>query len=244
MEARSVGSVWHRWDPHIHGPGTLLNNQFKGDDPWPDYLSRLENASPVVAALGVTDYGSLATYKALRDFKLAGHLPNVALMFPNIELRLLVGTGSDTAINLHLLVCPDDDDHIEQAERFLLGLTFERKGEHYRCMPLDLMKLGRAHKGPIEDDAIALQEGTNQFKAEFSAVKAARRASAWAQKNILFAVSGSSVDGTAGLQKDSSFASVRKEIEAEADIIFSAQPSSRSFWLGHAKASVDDLERE
>ena len=25
------GSRWHRWDPHLHAPGTLLNDQFGGD---------------------------------------------------------------------------------------------------------------------------------------------------------------------------------------------------------------------
>ena len=24
------GSEWHRWEPHIHAPGTVLNNQFEG----------------------------------------------------------------------------------------------------------------------------------------------------------------------------------------------------------------------
>jgi len=244
MEAYSVGSVWHRWDPHIHGPGTLLNDQFKSDDPWPDYLARIESASPTLHALGVTDYGSIATYERLCGFKREGRLPDVALMFPNIELRLLVGTGTDTAVNLHLLVSPDDADHIDQTKRFLLSLTFERKGETYRCEPDDLMKLGRAHKGTIEDDNKALEEGTNQFKVEFSAVRNARKNSTWARTNILFAVSGSSVDGTAGLQKDSSFSSVRKEIEAEADIIFSAQPNSRTFWLGQGTASLQEIERE
>lgn len=36
------GSEWHRWEPHIHGPGTVFNNQFKGDDPWGQYLGALE----------------------------------------------------------------------------------------------------------------------------------------------------------------------------------------------------------
>ena len=25
------GSVWHRWDPHIHTPGTALEDQFNDD---------------------------------------------------------------------------------------------------------------------------------------------------------------------------------------------------------------------
>ena len=36
------GSEWRRWEPHIHTPGTVLNNQFGGDDPWPNYLATLE----------------------------------------------------------------------------------------------------------------------------------------------------------------------------------------------------------
>jgi hypothetical protein len=26
------GSEWRRWEPHIHSPGTILNNQFGGAD--------------------------------------------------------------------------------------------------------------------------------------------------------------------------------------------------------------------
>ena len=50
----SKGSVWHRWDPHLHAPGTLLNDQFKGD--WEKYLARIEQSQPRIEALGVTDY--------------------------------------------------------------------------------------------------------------------------------------------------------------------------------------------
>jgi len=34
------GSVWNRWDPHLHAPGTLLEDQFKGD--WEAYLSLID----------------------------------------------------------------------------------------------------------------------------------------------------------------------------------------------------------
>jgi len=37
------GSEWRRWEPHIHAPGTVLNNQFGGRDPWGAYLSALES---------------------------------------------------------------------------------------------------------------------------------------------------------------------------------------------------------
>jgi hypothetical protein len=38
------GSVWNRWDSHLHAPGTLLTDHFKGD--WEAYLSAVENSSP------------------------------------------------------------------------------------------------------------------------------------------------------------------------------------------------------
>jgi hypothetical protein len=29
----NAGSPWLRWDPHLHAPGTLRNNQYPKDDP-------------------------------------------------------------------------------------------------------------------------------------------------------------------------------------------------------------------
>ena len=42
------GSEWHRWEPHIHAPGALLNNQFNGVNAWDDYISALEEATPSI----------------------------------------------------------------------------------------------------------------------------------------------------------------------------------------------------
>lgn len=47
------GSVWRRWEPHIHTPGTILNDQFDGSNVWDEYLTRIEQAAPEVQALGV-----------------------------------------------------------------------------------------------------------------------------------------------------------------------------------------------
>jgi hypothetical protein len=50
------GSEWRRWEPHIHAPGTVLNNQFGGGNPWGSYLTTLEALTPKIEAVGVTDY--------------------------------------------------------------------------------------------------------------------------------------------------------------------------------------------
>ena len=96
----SRGSLWHRWDPHLHAPGTLLNDQFGGD--WDKYLERIEQSEPRIEALGVTDYFCIDTYKEVRKRKAQGRLPDVKLLFPNVELRIDTKTTSDRAINIHL----------------------------------------------------------------------------------------------------------------------------------------------
>jgi hypothetical protein len=57
------GSLWQRWDPHVHAPGTIFNDQFKGD--WNAYFDALEAANPPIRALGITDYYGLETYQQL-----------------------------------------------------------------------------------------------------------------------------------------------------------------------------------
>jgi hypothetical protein len=111
------GSEWHRWDPHLHAPGTILNDQFSGD--WESYLSRVESASPVVEALGVTDYFSIRTYREVREWKREKRLPNVGLIFPNVEMRLDIKTEKKNPINIHLLFSPDDPNHVAEIERIL-----------------------------------------------------------------------------------------------------------------------------
>jgi len=91
------GSRWHRWDPHIHAPGTLLNNQFGGSDCWNEYLSSIESLVPTVRAIGVTDYYLLDLYERVRREKDAGRLAQCDLVFPNVEMRLTIGQSEATA---------------------------------------------------------------------------------------------------------------------------------------------------
>ena len=57
------GSTWHRWDPHIHTPGTALNNQYTGPDPWEAFLGAIETSDPPIRALGITDYFGIERYE-------------------------------------------------------------------------------------------------------------------------------------------------------------------------------------
>lgn len=88
-----MGSLWNRWDPHIHVPGTALNDQYKGSGAMEEFLRRVESSEPRIRALGVTDYFGMEGYEKLVEAKKAGRLPDVGLIFPNIELRFSIELG-------------------------------------------------------------------------------------------------------------------------------------------------------
>lgn len=239
----SSGSIWRRWDPHIHSPETLLNNQFNGQDPWSNFFDILENASPSIEAIGITDYYGLATYEKTVAAKRNGRLSNIPLIFPNIEMRLAIAAEKSRPINFHLLVAPDDPEHVSRTKSFLARLTFRFQGETYSCSEPDLIAFGRAHGGQSKPDLAALQIGVNQFKVEIDQFIEKWEGSDWIQNNALIAVAASHKDGTSSFQKDASLAALRQKIERIAHIMFTANPSDRAFWLGQGAPSESEIRQ-
>jgi hypothetical protein len=235
------GSEWRCWDPHIHAPGTILNNQFGGGDPWGNYLTALEGLTPRIEAIGVTDYYVTDTYEEVIRQKTAGRLPDIKLIFPNIEVRLDVAAKSGF-VNLHLLVSPEDANHLAEVKRILTRLQFHAHNDRYDCRREDLIRLGKRADPSITDDRAALAHGATQFKVNLDQLRKVYGESDWAKKNILIAVAGSETDGTSGVRAAAD-ATLREEIEKFSHIIFASSEAQREFWLGQRSATVDDLRR-
>jgi hypothetical protein len=242
----SRGSVWRRWEPHIHAPGTVFNDQYPaGESSWDDFIKKLESTDPAVEAIGITDYYRLDGYKRLVALKREGRLPNVGLIFPNVEIRLGIGTSKDGSLNAHLLFSPDDSGHVAQVESILAKLTFQALDESFSCTRHDLIALGRRHKGATLDEDAAFAAGANQFKVDFQQLKTLWKGSAWLADNCLLAIAAGESDGSSGVrEEDGSLEVLRKDIERFADIIFSSQKSQIDFWIGNKAATREDLERD
>ena len=244
LEQLNAGSRWNRWEPHIHAPGTLFNDQFKGPQAWDEYFKSLEQATPVVRAIAVMDYYCTDSYQqVMAEIANNGRLPQVALVFPNVELRLDVATVKDGWTNIHLLVSPSDLNHVAEVERFLSRLRFEAHGDYFACNRDDLIKLGRKSKPELADDRAAFRHGASQFKVNFSQLREEFHRSDWAQANMLIAVAGAETDGTSGI-REASDATLRQEIEKFAHIIFASSPAQRDFWLGRKDGVGEDVLRE
>jgi hypothetical protein len=236
------GSRWHRREPHVHAPGTVLNNQFKGATAWDDYLKALESAAPTIRAIGVTDYYSTDTYERVLEAKRHGRLPACDVIFANVEMRLALGTVKGKWVNIHLLVSPEDPKHLTELTRFLIRLTFEAHEDTYVCTKDDLIRLGRKVDPSLTDNAAALALGTEQFKVSFDQLKEAFSKSAWAQQNIIIAVAGSETDGTSGV-REAANKTLREEVEKFAHVIFASSPSQREFWLGRGVLSEEVIKQ-
>lgn len=236
----SRGSEWHRWEPHIHAPGTVMNNQYKGPTAWDDYLSALEAATPTIQAIAVTDYYVLDTYQEILKRTAAGRLPDTTLIFPNVELRLDVATSRGGFVNLHLFVSPEDPDHVGELQRLLTRLQFNVLQDRFDCTRADLIRLGRKADPSITNDQTALAYGANQFKVNFGQLREVFGGSAWAKQNILIAVAGGASDGTSGV-RGAADQTIRREVEGFAHIIFASSSAQRAFWLGQNDLSADEI---
>ena len=236
----SRGSEWRRWEPHIHAPGTVMNNQFSGPNAWDDYLTALEQATPVIKAIAVTDYYVTETYEEVLRRKAAGRLPSAKLVFPNVELRLDVATAKGGFVNLHLFVSPEDPQHLDELRRLLSRLQFNVMQDRFDCTRADLIRLGKKADPNIADERAALAYGANQFKVNFQKLREVFSESGWAKKNILIAVAGGATDGTSGV-REAADQTIRREIEGFAHVIFAGGPAQREFWLGQRDLGPDEI---
>lgn len=225
----SVGSRWLRWEPHLHAPGTLRNDAFGGD--WDAYFEAIATAEPPAVALGITDYFSLRGYKEFQSRRPTS-LGSVSLVFPNVEMRLTVETRRGQGVNLHLLISPEDPDHVVRAEEKLAQLFFEFRRDRYPCTDDGLRRLGQAQPGNGRaDDDSALREGANQFKVDLRQLRSLFESDDWVRRNLLVAVAAGN-DGLAGLARDAAFRALREELGRFADLVFSGSSGDREYWLG------------
>lgn len=135
---QKTGSVWKRWDVHLHAPGTKLSDGFGGTsaDILKRYIDELEASD--VQAFGITDYFSFDSYlSVIAAYK--EHCPDGKKFFiPNVEFRLTETVSSDGR-NVHTHVLLDPEIATKGKLDTLLGDLLTHKthqGARLRCSEL------------------------------------------------------------------------------------------------------------
>lgn len=165
IETRA-GSIWRRWDLHIHAPGTKLSNAFgdsEDDGVWEQYIDVLED-SPV-QVFGITDYFCCDTYfkfiKRFRDRKPESR----KIFFPNLELRLSQSISADGSHpNIHVIFDNNPElCSLDKLTRFLTNLeTQSINDENARCRCADLRT-----KADFESATVSLDDLLGALKKTF-----------------------------------------------------------------------------
>jgi hypothetical protein len=162
-----LGSIWRKWDLHIHSPLSILNNQFardaNGDPDWESYISKLESLDASVVA--ITDYFTIEGYKKVRRFKDAGRLQNIQTVLPNIEFRLknIVSSKKDAQeirLNFHVLFS-DEVSEQDIEEHFLHDIPFYYQGDPQN--PAEMRKLKLSNLELLGKDLIRQHEKFEQM---------------------------------------------------------------------------------
>ena len=226
------GAEWRRWDLHVHTPASHLGNSFSGVT-WPDYVDALESAAKLhqVAVVGVTDYMTIDGYEILRATQRDDVNPRLdsVLLIPNIEFRCSPQTASGQALNIHLLVNVNEDDHVERIKHSLRNLRVSYKNQTYGCIKDDLIAFAKAQNAVLGDDA-AYKFGIEQFKPSHSEIFSWLESDGWLKANSIIGVANGK-DGISGLPLDS-FAATRDDLLCKSDFVFSGNPTDRLHYLG------------
>jgi len=144
----SRGSVWRRWDLHVHTPESYTN-QFGNN--WIDYVNKLKDKAIEhdIAVMGVNDYFSVDGYAKLESSCVQTESgPAIELtngnhlnLFPNVELRLENFDHNNNAVNLHVLFNPKIRPETITSS-FIEKLSIRYQSFDLQCKTEDLIKIG------------------------------------------------------------------------------------------------------
>lgn len=190
MGSNPAGSVWSKWDLHVHTPASIVHNYGgHSDEVWDSFIKDLESLPKEFKVLGINDYIFIDGYERLLKAKRANRLKNIDLLLPVIELRLdkfggVMRKGDDgkysksdwSRVNLHVIFDQIEPEIIRQ--QFLGSLVqcyqLIPDVEHLRgkwqavISPDSLKQLGQLVIDSTPDDKKAqragpLQEGFNNL---------------------------------------------------------------------------------
>lgn len=174
MDKYTSGSLWRKWDLHVHTPDTKLENHYsapEGTDPWDLFCEKIEASD--VGVIGITDYFSIENYLKFKKRFYKKYPKSTKVFFPNIELRLDVSVNSDAEeINLHVVF--DNDPALEaKINEFLADLKTNiqigTSGQYHSCTGLSTVKEYKTAAVRQKDIKASLQKAFGKTKPYFIA---------------------------------------------------------------------------
>jgi hypothetical protein len=170
MNNSAEGSLWRRWDLHLHTPITRLANDYEAagtDEAWNRYIDALEASA--VQAFGITEYFGFDGFFQLQERYAAKYPKSGKVIFANMELRLSESISRNgTQPHLHIIF--DNDPAISSRDvltRFCTNLNTQAADGtevRVRCADLDT-------PAKIQAATVSLDHVEDALKATFGIAK-------------------------------------------------------------------------
>lgn len=250
------GSLWRKWDFHVHTPYSILNNEYgynpyedyEGHDPFDEYVKTLfeKAVEEEIAAIGITDYFSIEGYKRIRNEylqnpeKMMELFPDESLrkkiydilILPNIELRINTFVGEKKAsINYHVLFS-DSVNIIDIEDSFLKQLKIPHSPNN--VLPLtrhNIERVGKEYKEHNDD-----KNGTDYLVGlELSTVNYDQLMEALNSCPIFegkYLISIPMDEALSDIKWNGRDYQTRKILYQQCDLIMSSNPGTRKWALG------------
>lgn len=196
--SNKFGSVWNKWDFHVHTPYSILNNGYgfnpfetteeENEKYFDEYVKQLftKAIENKIVAIGITDYFMIDGYKRIvtkylqNPDKMKELFPEDDIrsqiekifVFPNIELRLRTFAGKEEhAINYHVIF--SNTVSIQEIEDNFLGrLEFETDISNSLSLTKDnLKRYGKSTKATKGENGSDLLVGLNNVTVDYKKVK-------------------------------------------------------------------------
>lgn len=253
------GSLWRRWDLHIHTKDTAKNDQFSSPT-FEDFCITFfkEALDKKIAVIGITDYFNIENYKRVKEFQ--ENIPSFhnqsadrslifseqdkeeikkILLLPNVELRMMPATNSSRLVNIHCLFNPEFVTSIEND--FFGSIEYVAgSGNRYKMNRQGMIGLGKSLDPNLGDDA-AFIKGVHSFVVSHGDLQKLYDENIRFKENVLIAVSNSGTDGASAFQQhydlfendaESQLDAVRKSIYHISHAIFTSNGEDRKYFLG------------
>lgn len=127
------GSLWNKWDLHVHTPGTKKNDQYKlkGGGEWDLFCKMLHESD--VMAVGICDYFSAENYLTFAKHYNEEYPGSCKLFMPNIEVcTSYVVNKANEEVHVHLLFNPAIPNLEEKLDEFLRNLKTSKTDKNDR----------------------------------------------------------------------------------------------------------------
>lgn len=260
-ESINRGSIWRKWDFHVHTKNTNKNDQFSSKN-FDDFCVELfkKAIANSISAIGITDYFCIENYKKVLDFRNCiltdktqtinsqfnsdeKDIINQMFIFPNVELRMLPSTNKAKLINIHCLFNPEYVPHLDN--------DFFNSLKNEAMFPMNKHGITEYGKSLSKDigEKEAYIKGLHNFVVDFKSLKKVLSNSNL-KNNTIIVVSNSSNDGNSSynehyslLENDQSdLSGLRSSIYKISDAIFSTRQKDIDYFSGQRLKNATEEE--